>query len=267
MFLLVGCGTEQTRLPGESSTNATFNGNSEPTPSPTAVPTSTPGPTRTPAPEPTVTETPVPTPPGIVRDLELLNVTEDTITLQWKPPANSDVVSVERYEVIRDIPFGLDKHFFVSETTFIDVGLQSDIEHKYRVRAIGAEEIEGEEVSISGYTLAAPTPEPTPSINPAVVTAATWTDGDWPLTIDGGVLTCTFVPVPGRPAAVFITDSDGEMWPLNGVAREHHAHFGAQPELEPIWRLNREIMDVFPDSPPVRISITSLIKRGLELCE
>ena len=34
----------------------------------------------------------------------------------------------------------------------------------------------------------APPPAKPPSANPAVVSADTWTDGDWPLTIDGGFL-------------------------------------------------------------------------------
>ena len=113
------------------------------------------------------------------------------------------------------------------------------------------------------------TPVKTPSPNPAVVNADTWTDGDWPLTIDGGLLTCTeFRRGSYQRQAVFITDQDGEMWPLNGVAKSHHARFGAKPELTPIWRVDQKIMDAFPNSEvTIRISVGSLIKRGLSLCD
>ena len=39
---------------------------------------------------------------------------------------------------------GPDEHNFVAETTFTDVGLREGTEHKYRVRAIGAGETEGD---------------------------------------------------------------------------------------------------------------------------
>ena len=114
-----------------------------------------------------------------------------------------------------------------------------------------------------------PTPAKPPPANPAVVSADTWTDGDWPLTIDGGFLTCTEFRRGGyQLQAVFITDQDGEMWPLNGTAKSHHARFGAKPELTPIWRVDQKIMDAFPNSEAtIRINIGPLIKRGLSLCD
>ena len=108
--------------------------------------------------------------------------------------------------------------------------------------------------------VASPPAKP-PSANPAVVSPDTWTDGDWPLTIDGGVLTCT-------SGAVFITDQDGEMWPLNGKARSHHVRFGAKPAVEPVWRVDQKLMDAFPDSGATfRVNIGPLVKRGLSLCD
>ena len=115
------------------------------------------------------------------------------------------------------------------------------------------EESETREAEEQQQAEAVSTRPTTPSSNPAVVSPDTWTDGDWPLTIDGGVLTCT-------TGAVFITDQDGEMWPLNGKARSHHARFGAKPGLEPIWRVNQKLA-------PMRIDIGPLIKRGLALCD
>lgn len=115
----------------------------------------------------------------------------------------------------------------------------------------------------------ASTPAKTPSSNPAVVNADTWTDGDWPLTIDGGLLTCTEFRRGGqKQQAVFITDQDGEMWPLNGTAKSHHARFGAKQAAEPIWRVDQKLMDAFPNSEAtLRIDIGSLIKRGLSFCD
>ena len=96
-------------------------------------------------------------------------MTEDSITLQWKPPANSDEVSVERYEVTRDMSFLPDEHHFVPETTFTDMGLTSGTEHKYRIRAIGTGGVEGAEINIEGSTLDSATPEPTLTPEPTAV--------------------------------------------------------------------------------------------------
>ena len=149
------------------------------TPDPTPVDTSAPTPTNTPVPEGTPEPTPLPTqtplpPPGVVVDLEIANVTENSITLQWKPPDNSNVVPIEHYEVTRDIAFRPDEHHAVAETTFIDTELESSTEHRYRVRAIGPGGIEGAEISIVGSTLDSatpapnrtPIPEPTPTDTP-----------------------------------------------------------------------------------------------------
>ena len=96
--------------------------------------------------------------------------------------------------------------------------------------------------------------------NPDTVSADTWTDGDWPLTIDGGILTCVKVPVVGRPEAVIIYDHDGKAWPVNGVARMHHKRYAVEPKLDPIWREDPEI-------PGAKVSVGPLIKRGLKECE
>ncbi len=93
--------------------------------------------------------------------LEVVDVTEDSVTLQWGAPANADVVSVERYEVTRDVPFGPDEHHFVLETTFTDVGLRGDTEYTYRVKPIGEGGVEGPEVTVEAATLSPATPEPT----------------------------------------------------------------------------------------------------------
>ena len=91
-----------------------------------------------------------------------------------------------------------------------------------------------------------------PRQHPNVVNADTWTDGRWPLTISGGLLSCV-------GEAVFITDGDGRMWPLNGNAREAAGSFGAEPAIDPIWRPN-------PDIPGARVNIGPLIQHALTLC-
>ena len=108
-----------------------------------------------------------------------------------------------------------------------------------------------------------------PLPHPGAVSTDTWTDGDWPLTIDGGLLTCTEFRLRGqKQQAVFITDQDGEMWPLNGTAKSYHARFGAKPAVEPIWRVDQKLMDAFPNSEATfRIDIGPIIKRGLSLCD
>ena len=100
----------------------------------------------------------------------------------------------------------------------------------------------------------APSPAPTSRPNPGV-SAETW-DGQWPLTMDGGVLTCSRM---AGVEVVYITDGEGRMWPLNGTASAHAARFGAEPEINPIWRDNPEI-------PGTKISVGPLITRALSLC-
>ena len=188
--------------------------------SPTATDTPVPTPTDTPLPAFTAEPTPLPThtpvpPPGVVQQLEVINVTEGSITLQWKPPANSDVVPVERYEVTRDVSFGLDEHHFVSETTFTDVGLRSGREHKYHVRAIGTGGMEGAEISIEGSTLDSATPEPTrtPTLEPTRAPTATPTPAPTPTQIP------TATPTPEQsPVAIGTTvEAGGSSYTLNEV--------------------------------------------------
>lgn len=92
--------------------------------------------------------------------------------------------------------------------------------------------------------------------NPNVVSADTWTNGPWPLTVDGGLLTC--VQESGGPA-VFLATGDGAMWPLNGHASGHAASYGAEPDIMPIWRDN-------PDIPGTKVNIGPLIQHALSRC-
>ena len=170
------------------------------TPEPTVTsipPTPTPHPTATPVPPESPAATPV-VHPAAVQNLRTVNVSEDSITLQWNPPENADAVPIDRYEVTRDVSLAPDEHKFVLETTFTDVGLEAGAEHKYRVRAIGAGGTQGTEVGIEESTLKPPTPEPTrtpeptmtpiPSTPPALPTAT-------PVPADSP--TVTSLPHPG----------------------------------------------------------------------
>ena len=193
------CGTPQS----VNELNAVASQTSTPTPnstlSPTSVPPTQPAPTQTQTPKPTILQTHTPVPPDIVRKLEAVSVTEDSITLQWKPPANSEEVLGVRYEVTRDVSFGRDQHHFVSETTFTDVGLKSGTEHRYRVRAISAGGVKGPEVSIEASTsdsptsefARTPTPEPTATLTPTSTPVATATPEPTALP------THTAIPPPG----------------------------------------------------------------------
>lgn len=188
LLLVVGCGTEQPDpkpapttepLPAaaSASTPRVSQGSSptlQPTltPSPTPESTPTPQPTATPSPTVVPTHTPVVT-SMVVRELVVFEVTEDSITLRWEPPVNSDASLVERYEVTRDVSLLPDEHSFVVETTFTDLGLTEGTVYKYRVRALGTDGTEGPEVSIEVSTLDLPTPEPTETSTPSPVATGT----------------------------------------------------------------------------------------------
>ena len=92
--------------------------------------------------------------------------------------------------------------------------------------------------------------------HPASVASESWTAGAWPLAIDRGLLVCT--PVANQPALYF-TDGDGRMWPLNGIATANAGNFGAEPSLEPIWLDNPEI-------PGTKVFLTELINHAATLC-
>ena len=84
------------------------------------------------------------------------------------------------------------------------------------------------------------------------VSADTWTDGPWPLTVPTAMLLCE----PG-PAAIVETP-DGERFQLNGRASQ--TRYNTRP-LEGIWLTN-------PDIPGTRINIGPMLEAGaLMLCD
>ena len=104
---------------------------------------------------------------------------------------------------------------------------------------------------------AAPRAVPAPvQRHPASVSRDSWTAGAWPLAIERGLLTCT--AILDNPA-LYITDGDGRMWPLNGIASSNAARFGAESDLGPIWLDN-------PDIPGTKVFLTEMINHASTLC-
>ena len=190
----------------------------------------TPEPTRTPMPltsAPT-SESPTSTPvsqPGGVRNLGVVSVSEDSITLRWDPPANADSVQIEQYEVIQDVSFGSDERQFVSETMFTDTGLKPGTEYRYRVRAIGAGGLEGPEAGIERSTTRPLTPTPTQMPEPTA-TGIPSTPTPMPTATELPPTptatpepTVTETPVPPTPTQVSTPSSTG-LWRGLEVADE-----------------------------------------------
>ena len=91
----------------------------------------------------------------------------------------------------------------------------------------------------------------------STVSAATWTDGPWPFTIEGGELTCIG---PADDPSVFIVTEQGEMFALNPAAIRMADQVGAIADLDPIWRW------LDPDLPTAKVNVSPLILYALELC-
>ena len=90
----------------------------------------------------------------------------------------------------------------------------------------------------------------------STVSAATWTDGPWPFTVEGGELTCIgSVDDPG----VFLVTAGGEMFALNPAAILMADRVGAMADLDPIWRDDPEILGV-------KVNVSPMILYGLALC-
>ena len=90
-----------------------------------------------------------------------------------------------------------------------------------------------------------------------IVSAATWTDGPWPFTIDGGELICiASVDDPG----VFIMTKSGDVFALNPAAIRMADQVGAMTDLDPIWRW------IDPDLPNARVNVSPMILYALQLC-
>ena len=90
----------------------------------------------------------------------------------------------------------------------------------------------------------------------STVSAATWTDGPWPFTIEGGELTCIeSVDDPG----VFLVTVTGDVFALNPAAIRMADRVGARADLDPIWRAD-------PDILGANVNVSPMILYALTLC-
>ena len=100
-----------------------------------------------------------------------------------------------------------------------------------------------------------PAKEPRTEIS-STVSAATWTDGPWPFTVDRGELTCIG---PDDDPGVFLVTDSGEMFALNSAAIRMADRVGAMADLDPIWRDHPDILDA-------KVNVSPMILYGLTLC-
>ena len=115
-------------------------------------------------------------------------------------------------------------------------------------------------LSVAGCSspeVVAPAADESPIPRSSTVSAATWTDGPWPFTIERGELTC-IGPVD-EPGVFIVTDTD-EMFALNPAAIRMADQVGAIADLDPIWRWND------PEFPNARVNVSPMIVYGLALC-
>lgn len=89
--------------------------------------------------------------------------------------------------------------------------------------------------------------------DPAAVSRAEFGKA-WPLTVDQGVLSCD-------GSGVIFTTPEGDEYGVNGTAKGL-----GYPEIDPIWKEDRSY-DLPGDGPPLRVDISALIDRGLEICQ
>lgn len=102
------------------------------------------------------------------------------------------------------------------------------------------------------------------SLLPAIVLASSLKiskgqfSGDWPLTIDSGLLNCELSSVSPNLQLVTFT-SNGKTYALNSTARGQSKNRGWL-EVNQVWKENTSI-------PSTKVSIGPLIDRGLALCK
>ena len=90
----------------------------------------------------------------------------------------------------------------------------------------------------------------------SAVSAATWTDGPWPFTVEDGELVCI---EPVDDPGVFLVTDKGEMFALNPAAIRMADRVGAIADLDPIWRDDRDILGA-------KVNVSPMILYGLTLC-
>ena len=90
----------------------------------------------------------------------------------------------------------------------------------------------------------------------STVSAAAWTDGPWPFTIDRGELTCIG---PEDAPGVFIVTHQDEIFALNPAAILMADQVGAMADLDPIWWDD-------PDIIGAKVNVSPIILYALALC-
>ena len=90
----------------------------------------------------------------------------------------------------------------------------------------------------------------------STVSAATWTDGPWPFTVEDGELVCI---EPVDDPGVFLVTDKGEMFALNPAAIRMADRVGVIADLDPIWRDDRDILGA-------KVNVSPMILYGLTLC-
>ena len=96
-----------------------------------------------------------------------------------------------------------------------------------------------------------------PTERSSTVSAATWTDGPWPFTIERGELACIG---PADDPGVFVVTDQGDMYALNPAAIRMADQVGAIADLDPIWQWSD------PELPTGRVNVSPLILYALKLC-
>lgn len=102
--------------------------------------------------------------------------------------------------------------------------------------------------------------------DPYEVDRSTWTRGEWPYTVDRGRIECR------EPAAVYFRTDDGRLWAVNGVATINADRYGAEPNTDPIWRIDEEGIKQRLEMGISREAIgnlriyDSILSYGLEIC-
>ena len=108
----------------------------------------------------------------------------------------------------------------------------------------------------SGVDGVNPPADPQRTERSSTVSDATWTDGPWPFTIEGGELTCIG---PAEDPGVFIVADNGDMFALNPAAILMADRVGARADLDPIWRND-------PDTLDAKVNVSPMILYALTLC-
>lgn len=106
-------------------------------------------------------------------------------------------------------------------------------------------------LALCGASAAPSTPSGGSNRPAGLVERETWTDGQWPFTVDSVTLFCT----KGADSERVTVVADREMYALNGTAKATKLY----PPFDTIWRDDRNVAGL-------KINIGPMLDRGLALC-